>query len=155
MYVCPLSFNCTHKVLYLYQYFTTTISECLVLSLMDVCYPIGNYWHFTFSGAYCILTITCYLFMFYICFYVMTGPRVKQPVADELSCINMFYYKKIFQENCVDGVLMHWVRDEMAAVCQTTFSIAFSWMKMYDFRLRFHWSLFLIFKLTIIHHWFS
>ena len=32
----------------------------------------------------------CHLFMFYVRFYVMTGPRVKQPVADELSCINMF-----------------------------------------------------------------
>ena len=34
-----------------------------------------------------------------------------------------------------------------------TFS-AFSWMKMYEFRLRFHWSLFLSFKLTISQHWF-
>ena len=32
----------------------------------------------------------CHLFMFYVCFYVMTGPHVKQPMADELSCINMF-----------------------------------------------------------------
>ena len=30
----------------------------------------------------------------------------------------------------------------MAAIFQTTFSNAFSWMKMYKFRLRFHWSLF-------------
>ena len=32
----------------------------------------------------------------------------------------------------------------MAAIFQTIFSIAFSWMKMYKFRLRFHWSLFLM-----------
>ena len=38
--------------------------------------------------------------------------------------------------------LTHWVRDKMAAIFQTTFSHAFSWMKMYKFRLRFHWSLF-------------
>ena len=31
----------------------------------------------------------------------------------------------------------------MAAVSQTTFSNAFSWMKMYVFLLKFHWSLFL------------
>ena len=30
-----------------------------------------------------------------------------------------------------------------AAIFKTTFSNAFSWMKMYEFRLRFHWSLFL------------
>ena len=36
----------------------------------------------------------------------------------------------------------HWGRDKMAVISQTTFSNAFSWMKMYDFRLIFHWSLF-------------
>ena len=39
--------------------------------------------------------------------------------------------------------LTHWGRDKMAAVSQTTLSDAFSWMKMLEFRLRFHWSLFL------------
>ena len=38
--------------------------------------------------------------------------------------------------------LTHWGRDKMAAISQTTFSNTFSWMKMYEFRLRFHWSLF-------------
>ena len=37
---------------------------------------------------------------------------------------------------------------------QTTISHAFSGMKMYEFRLRFHWSLFLRFELTIFQHWF-
>ena len=50
--------------------------------------------------------------------------------------------------------LTHWGRGKMAAIFQTTFSNAFSWMKMYEFRLRFHWSLFLRFELTIFHHWF-
>ena len=51
--------------------------------------------------------------------------------------------------------LTHWGRDKMAAIFQTTFSIAFSWMKMYDFRLKFQWSLFLRIKLTIFQHWFK
>ena len=50
--------------------------------------------------------------------------------------------------------LTHWGRDKMDAVSQTTFSNAFSWMKMYEFRLRLHWSLFLRFELTIFKHWF-
>ena len=33
-------------------------------------------------------------------------------------------------------------------------SSAFSWMKMFEFRLKFHLSLFLRVQLTIIHHWF-
>ena len=42
----------------------------------------------------------------------------------------------------------HWGRDKMDAIFQTTFSKAFSWMKMYEFQLRFHWSLFLRVQLT-------
>ena len=51
-------------------------------------------------------------------------------------------------------LLTHWGRDKMAAVSQTTLSNAFSWTKMLEFRLRFHWSLFLRVQLTIIQHWF-
>ena len=36
--------------------------------------------------------------------------------------------------------LTHWGRDKMASNFLTTFSNAFSWMKIYKFRLRFHWS---------------
>ena len=50
--------------------------------------------------------------------------------------------------------LPNWGRDKMAAISQTTFSNAFSWMKMYEFRLWFHWNLFLMFQLTIFQHWF-
>ena len=50
--------------------------------------------------------------------------------------------------------LTHWGRDKMAAVSQTTISNAFSWMKIYTFRLRFHWSLFERVQLTIFRHWF-
>ena len=36
-----------------------------------------------------------------------------------------------------------------------TFSHACSWMKIYQFHLRFHWSLFLRLELTIFQHWFN
>ena len=39
--------------------------------------------------------------------------------------------------------LTHWGRDKMAFILQTTLSNAFSWMKMLEFGLKFHWSLFL------------
>ena len=48
----------------------------------------------------------------------------------------------------------HWGQDKTAAVSQTTLSNAFSWMKILEFRLRFHWRLFLRVQLTIFHHWF-
>ena len=50
--------------------------------------------------------------------------------------------------------LTHWGRDNMAAIFQTTFSNAFSWMKLYELRFRFHWSLFPRVQLTIFQHWF-
>ena len=53
--------------------------------------------------------------------------------------------------------LTHWGRDNIDAVSQTTFSSAFSWMKifkMFEFRLKFHCSLFLRVKLTKFQHWF-
>ena len=50
--------------------------------------------------------------------------------------------------------LTHWGRDKMAAIFQTTLLNEFSWMKMYKFWLRFHWSLFPMAQLTIFQHWF-
>ena len=39
-------------------------------------------------------------------------------------------------------------------IFQTTFSSAFSWIKIREFRWIFHWSLFLSVQLTIFQHWF-
>ena len=39
--------------------------------------------------------------------------------------------------------LTHWGPDKMDAISQTTCSSAFSWMKMFEFRLKFHWRLLL------------
>ena len=52
------------------------------------------------------------------------------------------------------GSLAHWGRHKMAAISQTTFSNAFSSMKMFEFRLKFQWSLFPRVQLTIFQHWF-
>ena len=40
------------------------------------------------------------------------------------------------------GSLTHWGRGEMNNISQTTFSNIFSSMKMFEFWLKFHWSLF-------------
>ena len=50
--------------------------------------------------------------------------------------------------------LTHWGRDNVDATSQTTFWSAVSWMKIFEFRLRFHWSLFLRVQLTMFQHWF-
>ena len=50
--------------------------------------------------------------------------------------------------------LTHWCRFKMDAISQTTVSNRFSWMKMYEFRLKFHWCFFVRVQLTIFQHWF-
>ena len=51
-------------------------------------------------------------------------------------------------------LLTHWGRDIMDAISQKTFSSAFCRTKIFEFRLNFHWSLFLRVQLTIFQHWF-
>ena len=52
------------------------------------------------------------------------------------------------------NALTHWGWDKMVTSSQTTLSSAFSWMKMLEFQLKVHWSLFLRVQLTIFQHWF-
>ena len=54
----------------------------------------------------------------------------------------------------VDYFLFQLINTLSPLFFHTTFSNAFSWMKMYQFRLRFHWNLFLRVQLTISQHWF-
>ena len=61
------------------------------------------------------------------------------------------------------SILTLWGRDRRAVIFQTTVSDAFSWMVTYEFRLRFHWILFLRVKLRVPalvqimawHQWWS
>ena len=50
--------------------------------------------------------------------------------------------------------LTHWGRDQIDTISQTIFSNVFSRLKMNEFHLGFHRSLFLRFELTIFQHWF-
>ena len=51
-------------------------------------------------------------------------------------------------------IVTHCNRDKMATISQTTFSTAFSSMKLFVFWLKFDRSLFLSVQLTINQHWF-
>ena len=63
-----------------------------------------------------------------------------------------------FHRKCSRCVCLVWVRiplfntlraRQMDAISQTPFSNAFSWMKMFEYRLKFHWSLF--FRVQLIN----
>ena len=53
-----------------------------------------------------------------------------------------------------NDILTHWGWNKMGAISQTTFSNAISWMKIFQFRLKFCWSLLPMVLLTILQHWF-
>ena len=53
----------------------------------------------------------------------------------------------------IPQTLTHQPLDKMATISQTTFSNTFSWMKKFEFWLKFHWRLFLRDQLTITQHW--
>ena len=50
-------------------------------------------------------------------------------------------YKLILNDMIAEDQLTHWGRDEMNNISQTTFSNAFSSVKRFEFRLKFHWRL--------------
>ena len=87
-------------------------------------------------------------------FILLWPPRDKNPLikTDEIQTRALIQGKTVNKIICM--VLTHWGRDKMAAIFQTTFPNAFSWMKMFKFRLRFHWSLFPRVQLTVFQHWF-
>ena len=71
-----------------------------------------------------------------------------------LESVLLWYRDMHFSQRVHSCHLTHWGRDKMAAIFQTMFSNAFSWMKMHELRLRFHWRLFRRVQLTIFQHWF-
>ena len=64
----------------------------------------------------------------------------------------MIYF--LFRNHHDSQQLAHWGRNKMGAFFQTTFSNAFSSIKMFEFQLTFHWSLFLRVQWIIFQHWF-
>ena len=69
--------------------------------------------------------------------------------------VNLTVHIRCFQlSNNPSLQLTHWGRNKMDAISQTTFSNAFSLMKIFEFWLKFHWCLFLRVQLTIFQLWF-
>ena len=71
---------------------------------------------------------------------VIPIPKPNQDHTNPLS------YRSVALTNCLCKALgCHFPDDIFKCI---------SWMKMYEFRLRFHWNLFLVVQTTISQHWF-
>ena len=76
--------------------------------------------------------------------------------ADQVTCrwLNQWWLGSLTHKSPgIDG-LTHWGRGKMAVISQTTLSSAFSWDKLSEFQLKFHWPLFPRVQLTIFQHCF-
>ena len=106
-------------------------------------------------------------FKIYPCwkFWKLTFSKHNQPLSqqaiistngDQDLCIHMASPSTtaLRWSNLEYSGLKQWGRDKMATIFQATVSNAFSWVKIYWFRLRFHSSLFPRVQLTIFQHWF-
>ena len=88
---------------------------------------------------------------------ILSRPQCVNETQQSLSMhfcliIQLYNYHSItttFTTANTTVAIHHWVRDKMDALSQTTFSNAFSWMKMFKFWLKFHLSLSIWVQLTI------
>ena len=81
--------------------------------------------------------------------YIMTVWH--QAITRTNDClVHWRIFTLIYYSRC----LTHWDRHKMSVTSQATYSNAFSVMKMYGFRLIYHWIIFLRVQLTIFHYWF-
>ena len=124
-----------------------------IISLVVPLIQIYNWCNFKHYGIFMVKwQLTHYKNKIMKYFYI--GKNQYNDVCLFVEIVHFAIFRELFQFKDIilsgeELPLSHWGRDEMDAISQTTFSNAFSWMKAHEIRLRFHWSLFLRFELTI------
>ena len=87
--------------------------------------------------------------------FIASVPHDNFAARNSASCIHKLLTKVLETiSHPIPFELTHWGRDDVDAISQPTFWNAFSWMKIYKFRLRYHCFFFLRVQLTIFQHWF-
>ena len=80
---------------------------------------------------------------------------IKTAHRHQIYVSNLLILNNTFVPNVWAAIILtHWGWGKVDAILQI-FANAFSWMKTYEFWLRFHWCLFLRVQLTVFHHWFG
>ena len=124
-------------------------------------YSLGTYWNlfirdvarvtpllgYIFKTCNRVQTEYCGVWNALYCFESASKKSNNKSCILILSRVSCIVWSDQFEKSN-HGWVTQWGPDKIAAISQTTFSNAFSCMKMYVFCLRFHWSLFLRFVLT-------
>ena len=74
----------------------------------------------------------------------------------DLQVTQYMIYRKAPRTGITEGSAVNTLRPRQNGrhFIDDIFKCIFSWMKMFEFQLKFHWSLFLRVQLTIFHDWF-
>ena len=112
------------------------------------CIIQAQYWSSEFTNGHWYLTLMSVL---KVSFFSMSQRKKKSHYF--ITSGHCTADTRIRGAEWIIRLLTHWGWDKRAAILQTTFSNAFSWMKMYEISSRFWWSLFLRVQLTIFQNW--
>ena len=128
------------------SYYSHNIFYCKCMRLFNACQKM---WYVLIRNKD-ILVMNSLYFLFSCC------EPMSECVCIISMCVDVRKHTSAWTKFWLPQIhyLTHWSRDKMAAIFQTTYLKAFSWMKMYEFWLKFHWSLFLRIQLTTFQHWF-
>ena len=145
----------THWMYVMHWYLLVIVTSCPVYLLLSYLILAGCVCQSIPGGSMADCLLICALQ------YINTRgvPQVIYTESAQVNCVIITRprYSCCNQFNTVKTspwpTLTHWGGDKMADISQTTFFNVFSWKKMYEFRLKFHWSLFLRVKLKITQYW--
>ena len=135
--------------------------QCKILCCKHGYYQIDAHWNFLLPNLCACITnrsimfglysVTGMIRSYWLCFHWFDCQQAVSLISHQV-CTETF--SSMVSPVVVIAIYMltHWGWDEMDDISQTTFSNAFSWTKMYKFRLRFPRSLLSGVQWTISHH---
>ena len=127
--------------------FQVSIFKHFILSMLTGCrhskWLTRPSWNFTAFWMFVRITKCCFHALFLQIYNKCNHLQSQWQLKDRHECT----IRKI-------AILTHCGRDKMADILQTTFSNAFSLMKMFEMRLKFNWRMFLRVQLTMGKRYF-
>ena len=133
--------------IYIYIYIFIFRSWMYYLCVWYIVFRLLSIFISFLSDAVCYFGMTVSVLWTYLHKFIYIYLHVLCTVVRGWACV---LSPKLLRLNWLQ--LTHFPLDKMAAILQTVFSDAFSWMKSFVFWSKFHWSLFLSIQLTKAQH---
>ena len=148
--LCSSFHMCIHVAPSLFvQHVTTSagwgVGGCCVLMIKYSCMHLTDYMKLITAQGSISLTIAIQIWLKFCFAFIWIRMEWSLQNFAHVMWLCAKIYSGVMDSNQIRAIwnLVHWGPDKMAAISQTPFSNAFSWMKMYEFWLELRWSLFL------------